>query len=80
MQIVEAKNNNIQIGIPQCAAQMLGARIYNKQNEKKLDTIYGCVTTGYEWRFLKLENDIIYIDERKYYLIELGELLSFFNI
>ena len=37
IQIVEAKKNDIEIGIPQCAAQMIGASLYNKQerNYKK---------------------------------------------
>ena len=79
IQIVEAKNNDIQIGIAQCAAQMVGAKIYNEQNETIVDTIYGCVTTGDDWLFLKLKNDILYIDKKKYYLNELGELLSIFQ-
>lgn len=79
MQIVEAKNHDIRAGIPQCAAQMIGAKIYNEQNEINLNIIYGCVTTGDDWLFLKLENEMLYIDKRKYYLNELGELLSVFQ-
>ena len=79
MQVVEAKNHDIQIGIPQCAAQMVGAKIYNEQNDAGISIVYGCVTTGDDWQFLKLENDTIFIDKRKYYLNELGELLSVFQ-
>ena len=64
--------------IPQCAAQMLGAKIYNEKNDVKIDCIYGCVTTGNDWKFLKLEKDLI-IDSQTFYLNEIGELLAVFQ-
>jgi len=76
--MVEAKKNDMDIGIPQCAAQMLGAKIYNEKNNVKTKFIYGCVTTGEEWLFLKLDEHLI-IDKRKYFLNELGELLAVFQ-
>jgi len=78
IQVVEAKKNDIDLGIPQCAARMVGAKVYNEKNDAKIAKIYGCVTTGEEWVFMKLENEII-IDKRKYFLNELGELLSVFQ-
>ena len=65
IQVVEAKKNDIDIGIPQCAAQLLGAKIFNESNGVKIDCIYGCVTTGDDWLFMKLENDLM-IDTKKY--------------
>ncbi len=78
LQVVEAKKNDIEIGVPQCAAQMLGAKIFNEKNNTAIEYIYGCVTTGDDWLFMRLGNDLI-IDKRKYYLIELGELLAVFQ-
>jgi len=78
IQMVEAKKNDLEIGVPQCAAQMIGAKIYNEKNNIKINNIYGCVTTGDEWLFLKLGDDLI-IDKRKYFLNELGELLAVFQ-
>lgn len=53
--LVEAKNENIVAGIPQCLAEMVAARKFN-QNQAMPDTaIYGIVTTGMLWRCLKLE-------------------------
>lgn len=78
IQIVEAKKHDIDSGIPQCAAQMIGAKVYNDKNSVKVDKIYGCVTTGDDWLFMKLENDIE-IDRKKYFLGELNELLSVFQ-
>jgi hypothetical protein len=77
--VVEAKKSDISIGIPQCAAQMLGAKIFNEKKGKPLSIIYGCVTTGDDWQFMKLINDTVYIDLNKYYLGELDELLAVFQ-
>ncbi|MGB0862867.1 MAG: hypothetical protein ACPG19_05725 [Saprospiraceae bacterium] len=77
--VVEAKRSDISIGIPQCAAQLLGAKIFNNKKGKSLKIIYGCVTTGDNWQSLKLENDTIFIDLNKYYLGDLEELLGVFQ-
>jgi hypothetical protein len=78
IQIVEAKKNDIDLGVPQCAAQLLGAKIFNEKKGVQLEKIYGCVTTGDEWLFMKLENDLI-VDEQKYYLVEINKLLGIFQ-
>ena len=78
IQVVEAKKNDLDLGIPQCAAQMVGAKVFNEKKGVQLEKIYGCVTTGDDWLFLKLEGDL-FIDERKYYLVELPELLAVFQ-
>ncbi len=66
--LVEAKKDDIPSGLGQCAAQMLGARIINEQDNKNIQTIYGCVTTGEIWQFMKLENNTVWIDQKKYYI------------
>lgn len=79
IQVVEAKKNDIEIGIPQCAAQMVGAKKYNeKRGNKSINTIYGCVTTGDDWFFMRL-TDKIEIDDEKYYLGNLPQLLGIFQ-
>lgn len=77
--IVEAKKNDVEIGIPQCAAQMLGAKLYNKEAGDNVEKIYGCVTTADDWIFLKLEGNNLTIDNRKYYLGKIEELLGVFQ-
>jgi hypothetical protein len=79
IQVVEAKKNDVEIGIPQCAAQLIGANVYNQQRNTNLEQIYGCVTTGDDWQFLKLENNEILIDTRRYYLGNVAELLGVFQ-
>lgn len=77
--IVEAKKHDILIGIPQCAAQLIGAKIYNEAYGNDIQKIYGCVTTGDDWIFLKLENNTIFIDHKKYYLSRIEEIVGIFQ-
>ena len=77
---VEAKRNEIEEGIPQVAAQMLGAYLFNNKKNKPIDTIYGASTNAFEWIFLKLENGkYLTIDTERYYLNDLSKLLSIFQ-
>jgi hypothetical protein len=52
--MVEAKNDNIKSGIPQCGSEMVAAQRFNAEKQNEIETIYGCVSTGTNWRFLKL--------------------------
>ncbi|GAA6615562.1 hypothetical protein [Scytonema sp. NUACC26] len=76
MTLVEAKNQDINSGLGQCGAEMLAAQIYNAKNNKSINVIYGCVTTGVLWRFLRLENQILYIDKVETTLEPIGRLLG----
>jgi len=77
--IVEAKRQDMELGIDQCAAQMYGAKIFNEKDKLNISTIYGCVTTGYDWLFLKLENNLIIIDTERYSSNNLPTLLGVFQ-
>jgi len=79
IQIVEAKKNDIDLGIPQCAAQVVGAHFFNQKKGVDIDKIYGCVTNGDNWLFMKLENNTIFVDEKTYYLNNISELLGAFQ-
>lgn len=80
IQIVEAKKHDIEdLGVPQCAAQLIGARFFNQKNGIELKKIYGCATTGKIWQFLVLEGNTIYVDEKQYYIGNLPELLGAFQ-
>ena len=43
--IVEAKNDNIKNGIPQCIAEMVAAKKFNELQGNRVDEIFGIVTT-----------------------------------
>jgi hypothetical protein len=77
--LVEAKKQDIDLGLGQCVAQMVGARQFNHQRGKPIDFIYGCVTTGENWQFLKLEHQQLLIDTRLYFLTELEIILGIFQ-
>ncbi len=65
--IVEAKNENILAGVPQCVAEMYAARIFNERRGRTLPTVFGAVTTGNLWRFLRLRERLVEIDGREYH-------------
>jgi hypothetical protein len=67
--VVEAKKNDFVNGIPQCAAQLIGARIFNRLDaggEISLEPVFGAVTDGTEWLFMKLEDNFLYVDTLSY--------------
>jgi hypothetical protein len=76
--IVEAKRHDLEIGVPQCAAQLLGARIFNEKRGVKIEKLYGCVTTGRDWLFLELDEQLV-VDTKIYYINEIDILLGIFQ-
>lgn len=76
MTLVEAKNQNINSGLGQCGAEMVAAQIYNTINNQAVKSIYGCVTTGSLWRFMRLENQTLYIDKVEILLEPVERLLG----
>jgi hypothetical protein len=74
--IVEAKNENIKVGLGQCVAEMIAAQLFNQQEGNDIDVIYGIVTTGNMWKFLKLQNQIVYIDFSEYYIKDIQKILG----
>ena len=74
--IVEAKNDNLKSGIGQCVAEMFGAKLFNEREDNDISTIYGAVTTGSSWNFLKLVGETVYIDVKEYYLVNVGKILG----
>ena len=80
--LVEAKNENIKAGLGQCGAEMVAAQQLNLRSDLH-QPIYGCVTTGSEWKFLRLIDRTLEIDRREYFINELpmivGILLSAFD-
>ena len=74
--VVEAKNDNIMSGLGQCAAEMIASRIFNEQEGTILSKIYGVVTSGNMWKFLKLEGNAIYIDLDDYSIKEISKIVG----
>jgi len=74
--IVEAKKENIIKGLPQCIAEMRAAQIFNEKRENQIETVYGIVTTGSNWKFLKLQNQMVSIDFDEYHIKELNRIMG----
>lgn len=72
--IVEAKNDNIKSGMAQCIAEMIAAQVLNQNSgpkNREIPCIYGSVTTGSIWKFLRLEATTVYIEQGEHYLANL---------
>jgi len=74
--IVEAKNENIKGGLAQCLATMIAAQRFNQQKGNAIDTLYGAVTTGNQWKFLKLDDTTAAIDSKDYYIDQLADIMG----
>ena len=74
--LVEAKNDNLQNGLPQCMAEMIAARIFNERNNNNIAAIYGVVTTGTNWKFLRLVNQTIEVDLNDYFIDKISKIIG----
>jgi hypothetical protein len=77
--VVEAKKNDIEGGLGQCAAQMTGARLLNQREGRDGSRVFGCVTTGEAWQFLRLDETELSIDTARYYIDNVGGILAVFQ-
>ncbi|NEO74989.1 hypothetical protein [Moorena sp. SIO4G3] len=73
--LVEAKNENIKGGLAQCIAEMVAAQRFNEIDNVNLP-IFGAVTTGLIWQFLRLEGVLLWIDLQEYYIRDTAKLLG----
>ncbi|MEM6839965.1 MAG: hypothetical protein AAF609_24410 [Cyanobacteria bacterium P01_C01_bin.120] len=76
MTIVEAKNESIPSGLGQCIATMLAARLFNEREGQPVNTVYGAVTTGNDWKFLQLMGNTAFIDTKAYFINEVDKLIG----
>jgi ABC-type uncharacterized transport system substrate-binding protein len=61
-----------------CIATMLAAQIFNQRVGNAIQVIYGVVTSGTNWRFLTLEQNLVCIDSVEYYIKEVEKILGIF--
>ena len=75
--IVEAKREDIMADLGPCAAAMVRAQVFNaSKGEPQPDAVYGAVTTGSNWRFVKLEGTTLTVDLPEYYLEQVEKILG----
>lgn len=73
--VVEAKNENIKSAYGQCAAEMIAAQLFNQRQQHE-NTVFGLVTTGSNWKFLKLKQQKLYIDYDEYLISQSDKILG----
>lgn len=78
--LVEAKKQDIDSGLGPCTAQLLGAQLFNQKKQNLIDMIFGCVTTGETWQFLRLQEQNLLIDSDIFYINELEKILGVLQI
>lgn len=76
MVIVEAKNEDIAGGLGQCAAVMVGAQRFNARQKTGIETVYGCVSDGGEWKFSRLTGTTLTIDLTDYLISQPEAILG----
>jgi hypothetical protein len=74
--VAEAKNLDMLSGFPQCLAEMVAIQEFNQTKGVILPAVHGVVTTGTNWRFLRLTGSDAWIDRQEYYLHDLGRILG----
>ena len=76
MCVFEAKNDAIEDWFGQCGAEMYAARLFNEIQGNNIQIIYGAITNGFTWLFLKLEGQTLFIDSQRYGTANLPQLLG----
>ena len=66
--VVEAKNDNIKSGLGQCVATMVAVQLFNEREGSPTPEVYGAVTTGTIWQFLRLTGTDVELDTQEHYI------------
>jgi hypothetical protein len=74
--VVEAKREDVIGGLGQCAATMVGMRLFNEKDGTPVSEVYGCVTSGSVWRFLRLQESRLSIDRQEYHIRDVATVLG----
>ena len=78
--IVEAKKENLNAGLGQCMAEMFAAKRFNEKEERSISAIYGAVTTGNLWKFLRLKQTIVEVDLTEYSVNQINKILGILSL
>jgi hypothetical protein len=83
--LVEAKKADLRLGLGQCAAEMVAAQRFNAMKGQTIEAIYGAVSSGTQWRFMRLVGHELTIlrmrgfanDVTDYPLTPVGQILAY---
>ncbi len=74
--VVQAKNEDMKRGYAQCIAEMLAAQTFNAREGTPVEVVYGAVTIGDRWKFLRLQNAHVQIDATDYYITDIAKIMG----
>lgn len=74
--VLEAKRGDIEMGLGQCVAQMVGARLFNEHAGSPVRPVFEVVTTGEAWQFLKLEGATVTLHRERLFIAGVGGVLA----
>jgi hypothetical protein len=74
--VVQARNDDLEAGLGPCVAEMLAAQRFNGREGTGGGAAYGVVTTGSNWKFLKLSGTQVWIDRPEYYVDRVEKILG----
>lgn len=63
-------------GIPQCLAELVAAQIFNAREGIVRETLYGVVTNGEVWKFMRLRGVDAVLDDGFYYLDNVEKIVG----
>jgi hypothetical protein len=75
--LVEAKKADLKLGLGQCAAEMVAAQRFNQKKGLLIPAVYGCVSSGTQWRFMRLIDNCLTVDLNDYPLPPVAQILGF---
>jgi len=74
--VVEAKNENIKQGIVQCTAEMVASQRFNRERDNPIQSVFGAVTTGSIWKFLRLTDSVVSVDQTEYHISQVERIVG----
>ena len=74
--LVEAKNENLKRGINQCIAEMIAAQQFNQARNNAIRSVYGVVTSGSAWKFLRLTEMHVVVDATEYHISQVERIVG----
>ena len=74
--LVEAKRDNLTARLGQCVAEMVAAQHFNAEHGNDIPCVYGALTSGIDWVFLKLEENKLQLDMAAYQIAQCDKILG----
>jgi hypothetical protein len=74
--VLEAKKGDVEAGLGQCVAQLVGLQLFNERSGESPRPVYGCVTSGEVWQFLCLQETAAVIDRDRVFIDNVGGILA----